>query len=374
VDVPCDPDRLIAAISLANQHGGATLNLAHHCEYPLTTFQGPDSLPTIVVPLTINGNDAILRRTANAAVFRIFHIGPGGSLILCDASLTGGRSIDSDGGGAIRIDAGGTATITNAVFTKNMAAIAGGAINSRGVLRIYDSYFADNSAYSAAPGGAVFNADGVLIIDSSHFERNTATTSGGSVFSAGTLLRISDTTINDSSADLDGGGLLAAGAVTIVHSTFASNRSGRSGGGIYVLTGAVTIRDSLLRDNTAGASGAGIFNLAVLVVEDTRLRHNAAAATGGGILTAGNLTLRRVEISDNRAYGPGGIGAGITGGGLGVTISLIDTRVTGNLSTNAPAGVLNLGPGSVNLDPKSAIVDNDPTNCIPGAAVPGCFG
>jgi hypothetical protein len=59
--VPCKASALIAAISAANSHGGATISLGSRCTYHLTAANNTDpmlgatGLPVITSRITLNG-------------------------------------------------------------------------------------------------------------------------------------------------------------------------------------------------------------------------------------------------------------------------------------------------------------------------------
>jgi hypothetical protein len=55
---------LVDAINAANLAGGGTLNLAHRCDYQLTTSpdDSENGLPPITTPITINGSQATIER------------------------------------------------------------------------------------------------------------------------------------------------------------------------------------------------------------------------------------------------------------------------------------------------------------------------
>lgn len=142
--VPCDADELIAALVLANAGNGATLKLAERCTYTLTAFApvatpptayGPNGLPVIIKPITIKGEGATIVRAANAEAFRILEVGVGGDLRLRDITIKGG-SASIAGGGGIRVDAGGEATLEHLNVVDNRSSGSGGGIANFGITKI----------------------------------------------------------------------------------------------------------------------------------------------------------------------------------------------------------------------------------------------
>ena len=117
--VPCDADKLIAALVRANADRGAKLELEPKCTYTLTAFQDDNGLPVIVQPVSIDGNGAKIVRAANAERFRIFNVGVGGDLKLRDLTVKGGDARTEIGGGALLVQEGGRATIQDSTLTLN---------------------------------------------------------------------------------------------------------------------------------------------------------------------------------------------------------------------------------------------------------------
>ncbi len=98
--VPCDTDALIAAITLANARGGATLDLAKDCTYLLTADLGGAGLPAITTPITLNGGKhTTIERAAAVDPFRILIVEAGGDLTLNHLTITGGETETFDDGG-----------------------------------------------------------------------------------------------------------------------------------------------------------------------------------------------------------------------------------------------------------------------------------
>lgn len=143
-----------------------------------------------------------------------------------------------DGGGAIENANGAQLTIRDSLFEANSVSAGsvgseGGAIRSRGVLRIVNSTFNHNTA---GYGGAIAAAAGSVEIVGTRFTNN-AGTSGGAI-------------------------TIDAAAVTVTNSLFASNTSSHYqdmsgvGGAIYVGGGGLTLINSTFVNNTA-VPGAG---------------------------------------------------------------------------------------------------------------------
>ncbi|MGC4814471.1 right-handed parallel beta-helix repeat-containing protein [Micromonospora sp. DT228] len=91
--VPCDSDRLIQAITFANNEDGGVLELAKGCTYTLTRNQDGNGLPVITENITLKGEHTTIGREATADYFRILNVGPGGHLTLKGLSVRGGQTL-----------------------------------------------------------------------------------------------------------------------------------------------------------------------------------------------------------------------------------------------------------------------------------------
>src|SRR6185312_3777511 len=91
--VPCDSDKLIQAITFANNGDGGVLELAKGCTYTLTRNQDGNGLPVITENITLKGEHTTIGREATADYFRILNVGAGGQLTLKGLSIKGGQTI-----------------------------------------------------------------------------------------------------------------------------------------------------------------------------------------------------------------------------------------------------------------------------------------
>jgi hypothetical protein len=428
--VPCDTNGLVAAIVRANASGGADLRLAARCTYSLTTAQGPDGLPVITQPISLDGRGATIARAAGAANFRILNVGVGGSLTLADLTVAGGFAPDTSGGGGILVQSGGQATLRNVTVVDNQSATVGGGIANYGITAILgqDGGSGKESGSSSAPnkvsgggqaqaspggqsGGSPANAGTGQAI--SRVDNNSTAISGGGIYNGGRLTGDNVEVGYNHSAG-GGGGLTDEGNAAlkrarIDHNTAASGDFvGASGGGVASASAVTKLEDSSVSDNTAGADGGGIAcEASIIYLRGTKVDHNTATGDGGGIDAQASVvfppgvcsaTIEDSEVSENTASGSGGgisnrtsslvvrrsdvslnraVGTASRAGGISNqngAVALTATRVTGNSSTVAPGGIASTRD-LVTVDQKSVIVANRPTNCAGSTvAVPNCFG
>lgn len=377
--VPCDPDKLIAAITAANAAGGGRLSLAERCRYTLTINLDGNGLPEILAPIKIRGSGATIVRAASAEAFRIFAVGVGGDPQLRDLRIKGGQS-DGDGGG-IFVAAGGRLRLDHVTMADNISTGDdgdGGGISNEGESTITQNI-------SANDGGGVHNdGAGSVTIQKSVIAKNHAGDTGGGVENDGTALKIAHSVVHGNNAVDDGGGVFAcAGATLISHTAISGNQAGDTGGGVGHLVGVSgTMTDVTISRNTAGSTGGGIAVLggdSTVTVADSKIVENTAVAgAGGGVWIeddggSGNeIAIRRTAISRNQATGAGATGGGIYNG-TNNTMTLTNARVVDNLANTAPGGVDNRG--TITVLGKVVIVGNRPTNCVGSPnPVPTCAG
>ncbi|MGK5740062.1 hypothetical protein [Micromonospora sp. URMC 103] len=437
--VPCDADELIAALVRANAGDGATLTLAERCTYTLTAFapattpatpNGPNGLPVITRPIVIKGDGATIVRAANAEPFRILEVGVGGNLTLRDVTIKGG-SATVTGGGGIRVDAGGRATLEHTNLVYNQSTGPGGGIANFGVTTITGkanraedaadpskkahhnepaARSAEGSAGVAAPTAenagtgwdrdgkdrdeseisnnvAVFNGGGIhnngyLTVEDTRVSSNHVRGSGGIVLtgngggvSNGRVAVLDGVLVNHNTADFRGGGVQGGlNATTIVKDTEVSdNTASNEGGGIFN-DGDFHLEHSTVERNVVGQRGGGIFNqIGQFVVEHSTIRENAVRNEhGGGVYVgSGTVVLRRSHVDQNKAVGANSQAGGIYNNG---TVELTGSTVSQNVATLPPGGIFTSN-NQVTVDEDSRIIKNRPTNCAGSVQpVPNCFG
>ncbi|MFD0202415.1 MULTISPECIES: hypothetical protein [Saccharothrix] len=376
IAVPCDAAALVDAVAAANAAPGEdTLTLTPNCVYTLTrpaVEEGAEGLPRITGKLTVQGNDATIRRAPDAPQFRL--ISNWGDLTLDRVTLTGGHAPDGVG-----TDASGEGTPGD----------SGGAIHNWGPLAITDSVITGNRAGAGAPGADATATTGAG-------EGGLGGFGGGisSFLSTAGAVTITNTVITGNSTGAGGRGGNAMGGSTGGRGGYAG-----FGGGVESLRGATlrivgsTISGNVTADGGAGGSGgsaggsggdgggggvgAGVFlstDEGVLlnpVIASTLVQRNQAGRGG-----------------DAGAPGSGGFqgwaGSGGSGGGISVfydTLTLDGTKVSVNGAGQPGAGyfplpadgggVYALG-GRVESTNGSYVRGNRPDNCSPVESVVGC--
>jgi uncharacterized repeat protein (TIGR01451 family) len=153
---------------------------------------------------------------------------------------------------------------------------------------------------------------------------------------------------NDDSS-YGGGALSNAGTVTLSDVTVSDNvaQSGIGGGAIYS-SGSLTITGSTLSGNNSMMSNGGAVDAnggSLTVINDTLL-NNYADASGGAVATDANATLTNDTVADNST----GTNPGAIYRGGGITVSLSNTVLDGNVGGNCPPVSGIFADGGYNLD------------------------
>lgn len=421
-NIPCNSDKLIQAIVHANQNRGGELALAKGCTYELTRSVHGNGLPVIKEPIVLKGYDTTIVRAANAEHFRIFNVGRDGHLTLQGVTVKGGQTTPRrdhyptlEAAPPLTLSAqDGVARVTKPTVAGSTAAGAVGRhgdgagilVQRGGEANIQDSSVVLNHGRN---GGGIANY-GTTTIRKSSVEHNSATGFGGGVFNVG-VLRIEWAKIEQNNARLGGGGFAngslgfgdKGGTVWVWRSTISHNQTLGLAGGILDRSGDTSVTRSEVTENTAGRDAGGVLGVdgsrlyleevviernvatgvagglavaddATAILEKSALKENVAEGVGGaGLFNAqAYVTLRDSEIVGNRAIGPFAVGGGIVNA-FG-QVSLIRSTVTGNFATTPPGGIFTTDDG-VEIDEKSAVKKNRPTNCTGSPVIPErCFG
>ena len=292
-DVAC----LIEAIHTANGNGEDNTIVLVAGTYTLTTVDhdtdGPNGLPSITSPLTIEGagmETTVIERGAFATPFRLLYVTAAGTLTLNGLTITGGVQTEHAGGALFNR---GTVTLANSAITGNQSISEGnGLYNASGTMIISHSTIAHNSAWLGENsfGGGLNNAGGTVDISHSTIAHNDAGSGpGGGIYNFfnGSVV-ISHSTIANNGADGPAGLANAGGTMLISNTTIAGNVARRfSGGGLSNFNGGtVTLTNSTVADNLAEEFGGG------------------GLANHGGTVALQNTLLALNSITGSESQGP----------------------------------------------------------------------
>ncbi len=288
--------------------GADTLKLTGNAVYTLktannTTALGPNGLPIVRSIITINGNNATVKRSGAVSTpdFRLFHIAQQGNLTLNKLNLTNG-SVPHDydqgffhGGGIFNR---GILTLNNSSVSGSASSDGGGIYNdAHGSVLLNKSTVSGNSA---SAGGGIFSR-GKLTLDNSTITGNACSSVGGGLYNRDTAI-LNNSTVSNNSAGVWGGGFYSQGKATLIGSTVSGNNtSDGSGGGITIFGGNMMLTNSTVSGNHAYRYGGGIHNLGKLTLANSTISGNSAQKHGGGIsfYEGGSVTLRNSLIANS---------------------------------------------------------------------------
>ncbi|MFI7550027.1 hypothetical protein ACIBQ2_09780 [Micromonospora sediminimaris] len=334
-----------------------------------------------------NSVEATKAAEAKKEYLPLLHAKPKGIALKAKAASAPSVLVDpeSNDGGGVLVQPGGTASFEETHIVANQAGGVGGGLANFGKASLYHTTVADNTAFLY--GGGIFNA-GVLRVAESTVKNNDAIIGGGGIANGAAFIFRTD--IDGGTAWIEktevvgnevlgfGGGVLdIEGNTTVRYSKVIGNTAVLAGGGVTAAGDDSTLELAhveVAKNTTVGVGGGLALGFgAIANVEETKIVENKAGFFGGGVFNGtGEATFRHSEISGNRAVGPLGVGGGIfTVAGV---IDLEKTKVAHNFATLTAGGVFSF-LGEVNVDDKSAITANKPTNCAGTfTPIPNCFG
>jgi hypothetical protein len=289
--------------TIAAAASGDTIQFAHALEGQTITLTSGELAVTESLDIEGPGADHLTLSGNHAG--RVFDISGGATITIAGLTISDGRVVGGDGGGAV-LNTGSTLALSQDVLSNNEALGAsggnalGGAVRNRSgaTLTVTDCLFTENQAVGSDGGG---NAAGGAIVNQ---QSATAT--------------VIDCDFNGNRAVGGDGGII--GAVNMV---------GFAHGGAIFNDATLTVEDSAFTRNQAlaGSGGSGGNGSSVFYLVDVAL--------GGGMHNAAgrSLVLSGTTFSGNQAIG----GSDATGG----------TSGQGYIGLGAGGGLLNHGTAAI---------------------------
>jgi len=284
-------------------------------------------------------NEGVLTLTNNS-VINSNSAGLGGGIYnLGELTLTGGTvsnntSFSTDGGGPFGIFGGGggifnggSTAIADSKISGNSAIIGGGIANS-----------AVNAPQRS--GAAAQLVPGTLVLTNTAVTANTALFFGGGIFNSQGNLSITGGALSNNTASGfpflgfggQGGALLNLDTATLMNTTISNNSASNFGGNSVVMSGPFS-----------NGNGGGIGNAGVLNVSGTTFSGNSVAGSGsGGALFNGPNFFRGMA-------GKAGLKPGARAASVDTVATLSNSTLSGNVTTNGGAAILNDDNSTVNL-------------------------
>lgn len=204
------------------------------------------------------------------------------------------NNVSSYGGGFLYQNNGGNANISNSVFDSNSATHGDGGVvyNEYETTSTFNNVIFQNNSAPNGYGGVAFN-DGVLNIYDSVIASNTASGGGAGLYNSNTMNLRNVRFVNNKSTD-SAGAIYSTGMMNLTGGVFENNY-GDTGGAIgnYGIIGDTLfaqISDSQFSGNSATYGGA-IYNWDDIYVIDSTFQNNTATDNGGAIFNLAQLYL-----------------------------------------------------------------------------------
>ena len=213
-------------------------------------------------------------------------------------------------GGALKIFANSTASLTRNIFHNNSANYQGGALfaYASNTLTLSENTFQNNSADYA--GGAVYaDTNNTLTLSENTFQSDSADYGGALVADTNNILTLSENTFQSNSADY-GSALYAytINTLTLSNNTFQDNSVDKAGGALLAHTNnTLTLSENTFQNNSADNAGGAVYadTNNTLTLSNNTFQNNSADY--GGALAAdtnNTLTLSENTFQNNSAdYG-----------------------------------------------------------------------
>jgi CSLREA domain-containing protein len=229
-------------------------------------------------------------------------------------ALTANTITVQGAGGATTVDGRNASQVFNvspaaSVTLAQLAIIGGnaslgGGIGNGGTLTLTSSTVA---ASVASNGGGIYNQQGgTLALAGTTVSQNVAGRDGGGIANNGGTVQLSLSTVSGNKAGLAGGGVVNFfGTVSISQSTIAGNAASgpnsEGGGGIANGDGTLTVDKSTISVNStnSGTGGSAIFNILTTSVSDSTISGNMSPQASASVLNSDTLTLSYVTIASN---------------------------------------------------------------------------
>ncbi|MCS6943354.1 MAG: hypothetical protein NZ901_05820 [Geminocystis sp.] len=239
------------------------------------------NLPGIADDIVIRSGDLdiktrirIVGAGANATIInasglgdRIFDVGEGGLLILEGVTLEEGfanntTTANGTAGGAIRIQQGGGAIISNSIIRNSSTPLRGeakgGGIANFGDLELVNTTISGNVT---GLGGGVYTTGNFKILNSS-LVGNVGSDGGGGIYVGGNASGvILNSTISSNLTEKSGGGILSENATVSVVNTTITKNSAQTGSGIIAVgpDNPLLLQNSIVAGNLESADIEGFF-------------------------------------------------------------------------------------------------------------------
>ncbi len=260
---PCHPGdcTLREAVLASNGNPGPDTIIAPAGDYILR-LTGLDLPISDTVTIQGAGGQAVVDANGLQTGTRAFEVLNGGNATFEQVSAhSGNPAPDADTiarGGVIRVDSGGSLSITNGAVLQGKApgsSAQGGGIYTAGQLALTDVTIADNQ--SGSGGGLYVDSGGNANVLDSVISSNDAS-SGGAVAGTGAA-QFAGSLLRDNSAGFGGAvETNSCGSFRFTYTTISGNYAAQEGGAIYVEDANVFLSNATVSSNQSSADAGGL--------------------------------------------------------------------------------------------------------------------
>lgn len=243
------------------------------------------------------------------------HVDGSSRFELYDGLIDGGVDLGG-GGGALRIEGGGSALLERVTITDNHASAVGGGIWSAGALTVRGSTFRGNSA---SYGGqlACVGAGAVCTVEDTVFDAGMAI-GGGAVYGEGASITLANSALCSNAAigtagletSAHGGAVFGQdAALTLTNVTLYANTADDRGGAVFVDGGSADLVNNTFLANEATGEGGALaaidVDASLLHVVNNLVVDNVSAGVAVSTSGAnGGYNLFFANVPDDAAPGP----------------------------------------------------------------------
>jgi predicted outer membrane repeat protein len=301
----------------------------------------------------------------------------GGAIFLNESNATlenctfNGNTTGSTGdGGAVDLNSS-TLALTACNFVSNHSYFYGGAINSLDSnITLNLSYFATNQSLNSNGGGAIRLKGGSIAGSFNSFIANKGTHEGGAILWEETTGSLSDSnfTSNQNLSWNGGGGIYFKNASpTILRCSFTGNitNANNYGGAIHLNNASPTISNCIFTSNAAASNSGGAISIdstSLPVLSVNEFRYNSANDYGGAIYVSGGQNL---QATNNLFLGNYSNSGGAVSAWGSTSLTFTNCRFIGNeanMSSSSSGGMAMLANGTISTSFVNCVISGNKAN------------
>ena len=301
----------------------------------------------------------------------------GGAIYLDESNATlenctfKGNTTGSTGdGGAVDLNSS-TLVLTACSFVSNHSYFYGGAINSlNSHITLNSSSFVANQSLNSNGGGAIRLKGGSIVGSFNSFSSNKATHEGGAILWEDTSGSLSDSnfTSNQNLSWNGGGGIYFKNASpTISRCSFTGNISNANnyGGAVHLNNASPTISNCFFTSNAAASNSGGAISIdssSLPVLNGNEFRYNSANDYGGAIYVSGGQNLK---ATNNLFLGNYSNSGGAVSAWGSASMTFTNCRFIGNeanASSGSSGGMAMLANGTTSTSFVNCVISGNKAN------------